>query len=127
MSKNTTRFNPELLDLSKCVPSCDESEIHPELLDKLRSMQALCGFRFTINSGFRPKYWELKHGRNGSSSHSKCPGLAVDISTVDSHTRYKVVCSACAVGVPRIGIGKTFVHLDIDETKAHPIIFHYYD
>lgn len=127
MSKKTTRFNPELIDLSQCTPSCDESEIHPELLDKIRSMQALCGFRFDINSGFRPKIWEFKHGRNGSSSHSKSPSLAVDISTVDSHVRYKVVSSALAAGIPRIGIGKSFVHLDIDETKAHPIIFHYYE
>lgn len=122
-----SKFNLEFLDFSHCVPACDVSQIHSELADKLRSMQELLGWNMQFTSGFRPKSWELSRGRSGSSSHSKTPGLAVDVSTRDSHTRYKVVIAAGAVGIPRIGVGKNFVHLDIDETKPHPIMFHYYD
>lgn len=121
------KFNPEILDFSQCVPACDVSQIHPELADKLRSIQSILGWPLTFTSGFRPKSWELAKGRDGSSTHSKTPGLAVDVSAIDSHTRYKVVIAAGAVGIPRIGVGKNFVHLDIDETKPHPIMFHYYD
>lgn len=125
MSKNTTAFDPAKIDLSSCVPSCELKDLHPELVEFIRRAQHLAGFTFLITSGYRPKSWEFSRGRNGSSSHTK--GLAVDISTVDSHTRYKVLVSLACVGVSRLGVGKNFIHADIDETKAHPIIFHYYE
>lgn len=124
---STAKFDSEKLDFRACVPPCSESDLHPRLLDLLRSAQSMCGFTFTITSGFRPKSYELSKGRRGSSSHSKTPGLAVDISTCDSHTRYKVLLSLLYLGAPRLGVGKTFIHVDIDESKAHPIVFHYYD
>lgn len=121
----TSKFDSEKIDLSSCVPKCDISEINPLLLSVIRSAQKMCGFTFTITSAFRSKSWELSKGRNGSSSHTK--GLAVDISARDSHARYKILLALGIVGIPRLGVGKTFIHADIDETKAHPIIFHYYD
>lgn len=127
MSKLTNAFDPSGIDLSACVPACTLDELNPQLVELIRRAQQLAGFTFTITSGYRPKSWELSKGRNGSSSHSKKPGLAVDISTIDSHTRFKVLIALACVGVPRLGVGKTFIHADIDETKAHPIIFHYYD
>lgn len=125
MSKKSTAFDPVRIDLSACVPTCKIEDLHPNLVELIRRAQHLAGFTFTITSGFRPKSWEFSRGRNGSSSHTK--GLAVDVSTCDPHTRYKVLVSLACVGVPRLGVGKTFIHADIDETKAHPIIFHYYD
>lgn len=125
MSKKTTRFDPAVIDLSACVPSCDLVDIHPDLVELIRRAQHLAGFTFTITSAFRPKSWEFSRGRDGSSSHTK--HLAIDVSTIDSHTRFKVLGSLLCVGVPRLGVGKNFIHADIDETKAHPIIFHYYD
>ena len=124
-----SRFSnlPDLgeINLVQVVPSCKVSDLHPALVDAVTLAQKMAGFQFTITSAFRSQDWERNHGRKGSSSH--CKGLAVDVSTIDSHTRFKVVAAAIYAGFPRIGIGKRFVHLDIDETKAHPIIFHYYD
>lgn len=114
-----------LLDLSHCVPSCEFSDLNSVFVEKLLFAQRYAGFQFTINSAYRSQGYEREKGRKGDSSH--CKGLAVDISTCDSHTRYKVVMACAMAGIPRIGIGKNFVHVDIDETKAHPIIFHYYD
>lgn len=125
MSRKTTAFDSEKINLSSCVPACKIEDLHPQLVDMIRSAQKLAGFTFTITCGLRTMSWELAHGRRGSSSHVK--GLAVDISARDSHTRYKVLLALAYVGVPRLGVGKTFIHADIDETKAHPIIFHYYD
>lgn len=113
------------LDFSACVPACKVDALNPALVDAIIMAQKMSGFQFTITSAFRSQDWERNHGRKGTSSH--CRGLAVDVSTIDSHTRFKVVAAALYAGIPRIGIGKRFVHLDIDETKAHPIIFHYYD
>lgn len=122
---STNKFDPAKLDFRSCVPACSEKDLNPALVELLRRAQHLAGFTFTITSGFRTKAHELSRGRSGSSSHTK--GLAVDISARDSHARYKILLALGCVGVPRLGVGKTFIHADIDETMAHPIIFHYYD
>lgn len=113
------------LDFSECVPASNVEDLNPRFVEMLVHAQKMAGFQFTLTSAFRSQAYERENGRKGSSSH--CKGLAVDVSSRDSHARYKVVIAAAMAGVPRIGIGKTFVHLDIDETKAHPIIFHYYE
>lgn len=113
------------INLSACVPACKESDLNPHLVSLIKSAQALCGFQFLITSGFRPRTWELSKGRSGNSSH--CKGLAVDIGVSDSYVRYKVLLSLGFIGVPRLGVGKAFIHIDIDETKPNPICWHYYD
>lgn len=125
MSRISDREDLSKLDLSSCVPSCVEQDFNPRLVEALILAQNYAKLKFTITSGFRTQAYEREKGRNGSSSH--CRRLAVDISARDSHVRYKVVASCLMAGFPRIGIGKTFVHVDLDETKAHPIIFHYYE
>lgn len=113
------------LDLSKCVPSCKLEDLNPSFVEKLLFAQRYAGFQFTFNSAYRSQGYEREKGRKGDSAH--CKGLAVDISSCDSHTRFKVVLACAFANICRIGIGKNFVHVDDDETKAHPIIFHYYD
>lgn len=122
---STSKFDPTKIDLRECVPACVEKDLNPALVELLRRAQHLAGFTFTITSGFRTKAHELSRGRSGGSSHTK--GLAVDISARDSHARYKILLALGCVGFLRLGVGKTFIHADIDETKPHPIIFHYYD
>lgn len=112
------------LNLKGCTPSCEVKDLSNSLVERLIMAQNMAGFQFTITSAFRSQDYERSKGRKGTSSH--CRGLAVDVSAVDSHTRYQVVIAAAMAGISRIGIGEKFVHFDIDETKAHPIIFHYY-
>lgn len=114
-----------ILDVSTAVPKCELSDLNPRFVETLILAQRMCGIPFTITSAYRSQAYERSKGRKGTSSH--CRGLAVDVSAIDSHTRYKVLLGAALAGVPRIGVGKRFLHLDIDESKAHPIIFHYYD
>lgn len=113
------------LNLKYCNPPCEVSDLHTELVDRLILAQKMCGEQFTVTSGFRSQAHERSKGRKGSSSH--CKGLAVDVSAINSHLRFKIVAALLYAGFPRLGIGKTFIHADIDETKPHPIIFHYYD
>lgn len=125
MSRNNDLDKLFELDFRYCQPSSSLDALNPKLVDMLIMAQKMAGFQFTITSAYRSQAYERTKGRKGTSSH--CKGLAVDVSARDSHTRFKVLAAALMSGIPRIGVGKTFLHLDIDETKAHPIIFHYYD
>lgn len=113
------------LNFKYCNPASSIDELNPKLVDRIILAQRMCGEQFTITSAYRSQGYERSKGRKGSSSH--CKGLAVDVSAVNSHLRFKIVAGCILAGFPRLGIGKTFIHIDIDETKPHPIIFHYYD
>lgn len=113
------------LYLGHCVPACELSQLSPVLVDSLYSIQRLINEGLEITSGFRSVEWEHSRGRFGSSSHTK--GLAVDVLAVSSSLRYRIVCAAMFLGIPRIGVGKSFVHLDIDKGKSCPCMWHYYD
>ena len=93
------------------------------ILDEARH---IAGIPFKINSGYRTRNHNKKIGGVKNSSHVNIPCNAADISTPDSKTRYAVVTSLILKGVTRIGIGKTFVHADTDETKSQEVIWHYY-
>lgn len=113
------------LNFKYCNPACSVDELNSKLVDRIILAQRMCGEQFTITSAYRSQGYERSKGRKGSSSH--CKGLAVDVSAVNSHLRFKIVAGCILAGFPRLGIGKTFIHIDIDETKPHPIIFHYYE
>lgn len=113
------------LNFKYCNPASSVDELNPKLVDRIILAQRMCGEQFIITSAYRSQGYERSKGRKGSSSH--CKGLAVDVSAVNSHLRFKIVAGCILAGFPRLGIGKTFIHIDIDETKPHPIIFHYYE
>lgn len=120
------------LDVSTAVPPCTLDQLSSALKERLILAQRMCGIPFTITCGYRSEAFDRAKGRSGRSAHCRRyngnpSSLAVDVSTTDSHTRFKVLVGAVLAGFPRIGVGKSFLHLDIDETKPHPIIFHYYD
>jgi zinc D-Ala-D-Ala carboxypeptidase len=91
---------------------------------KLDDLRKRCDFPFTIHSGFRTAAHNAQVGGVGDSAHEK--GLAADIAIADGRQRYIFVVQALAIGFDRIGIGKTFVHLDIDGTLAPQVIWDYY-
>lgn len=113
------------VSLGTAMPKCSVSDMDEDFLDKLLFAQKLCGRKFRITSAFRTVAYEKSKGRSGRSAH--CLGKAVDISTTDSKSRYVVVAALLHAGFNRIGIGKTFVHVDDDLKRAHPVIFHYYE
>ena len=53
----------------------------------------------------------------------------MDIRYNTSATCYKIVKAAYECGVTRIGIGKSFVHIDMGERVGLPsnVLWHYYD
>ena len=96
------------------------------LLDKAR---LLAGVPFRITSGYRSKKYNqslINRGFKASKNSSHLKGLAADIKTENSNNRYLIVASLLQVGINRIGIGKTFVHCDIDESKIDEVMWDYY-
>lgn len=112
-------------EFKRCSPSCSLQDMSQELMSRLDKARAQAGIPFVINSAYRSVKHEKSLGRTGNSAHTR--GLAVDIRCNTSLNRYKIVLALLAVGFQRIGIGKTFIHADIDNSLAHPVIWHYYD
>lgn len=112
-------------EFGRCVPPCSEKDMNRNLMTRLDLLREKCGMPLIINCAYRSREWDLKKGRSGNSAHTR--GLAVDIRCLSSATRYTIVKNAIELGFVRIGIGKTFVHLDIDKSLSQDVIFDYYE
>lgn len=114
-------FKPD--EFLHCVPPCKMEQCDEVALQRLDRLRSLCGFPITLNSAYRSPEYDVSKNRSGNSAH--CKGLAFDISCRNSERRAYIVATAQKVGFPRIGIGKTFIHLDCDLTKPYPRIWLY--
>ncbi len=90
-----------------------------EFLEMLDDARELAGIPFKINSGYRTPTHNAKVGGKPTSSHPK--GLAADISCKNDRDRQKIVDSLISVGFSRIGIARTFIHVDLDHDKNDAI------
>tara|TARA_B100000780_G_C20855429_1_gene340017 strand:- start:299 stop:649 length:351 start_codon:yes stop_codon:yes gene_type:complete len=93
-----------------------------ELLAMLEIVRKMYG-PVIINSGYRSIDHNKKVGGKVTSSHLK--GLAVDIACNNSIDRFKLTGILRKVGFTRIGVGKTFIHADIDKTKTTHVMWVY--
>ena len=100
------------------------SKMDKKFLEKLDYARHNAGIPFKINSGYRTAYHNDKVlGARIGSSHKK--GIAADIGYNGSRDRYIIVKSLMEVGITRIGIGKSFVHCDVDKQKDQDVIWLY--
>ena len=116
-------FSPK--EFKACVPSCTIKDMDAAFLALLDEVRETAGIPLVLNCAYRSKAWELKQGRSGNSAHTR--GKAVDIRCNTSANRYKIIRAALLLGVPRIGVGKTFVHMDNDKTLPQGVIWDYYE
>ena len=96
-----------------------------EMLDKARGKASVT---FKITSGYRvPADIErlLKRGYKVSKNSSHLKGMAADIATLDSVSRFKIISALLDVGFTRIGIADTFIHVDNDPDKPQNVIWTY--
>jgi len=103
-------------------PCCSENFTDIRLVDRLNTSRDLAGIPFVINSGYRCEAHNAAVGGSKTSSHVK--GLAADIAVKNSHSRYVMLRALMDTGFNRIGVYKTFIHADIDESKTQQVIWH---
>lgn len=96
-------------------PSCSLSDMQPSFMRLLDEARHIAGVPFKINSAYRSVAYEKEKGRKGTSSHTL--GFAVDIQCLSNSTRCRILYGLISVGFNRIGIGATFIHVDMDPNK----------
>ncbi len=118
--KDTSIFDsPDALGSGQCIS--------PRLVFMLQQLEQKTGYPIFswINSGVRTPYWNRKVGGVRNSSHEIPNCKAVDIKALNKTIRNRLVYVASEVGFKRIGVGKTFVHLDVDQNKSQHVAWGY--
>jgi len=105
-----------------CRCGCGLDTVDKELIDKLQQVRDKFG-PLTVTSGRRCRAHNKRQGGSPNSAHLS--GLAVDLECSVSLSRYILVERLMEAGFRRIGIGKNFVHADLDESKIKPSIWTY--
>ena len=78
---------------------------------------------FVINSGYRCLKHNFDVGGAGNSSHTL--GLAADIKCTESRERSLIISALYDVGFNRMGIAKTYIHVDFDLLKDRNVTWLY--
>lgn len=102
---------------------CGKYITDKEFLDMLDKAREISGIPFVITSPYRCLDYNRKIGSKDTSTHVK--GLAVDISAKDSRSKFIIVDSLIKAGFSRIGIHKSFIHVDLDKSKSDKVMWLY--
>ncbi len=118
----TAKYFKEI-EFQRCSPPCSLQDMKQEFMDILDKVRETAGIPLIINSAHRSTQHEKKQGRTGASTHTL--GCAADIKAADSRTRFLIVDAAIKLGVTRIGIAKTYIHIDTSEKHDKQVIWLY--
>jgi len=88
-----------------------ENEIHDDFIYKLDELRERCGFPFVINSGYRSPNHSIEAAKDKPGQHTT--GRCADIAVNSGSQRYRLVQEALAMGFTGIGVGKSFIHIDL--------------
>lgn len=107
----------------RCGCGLSKDDMNQPFLIQLYEAQSYSGNKFNFTSGIRCKDHNKKVGGSDTSSHLL--GLAVDIECKTSRDRALIIKALIKAGLDRIGIGKTFIHVDNDINKAQDVFWLY--
>lgn len=110
-------------EFKACTPSCERSQICDSSLARLDLCRSIAKTPFVLSSAYRSSQYEISKGRSGKGAHTE--GRAFDIRCDNSRLRMRIVRAALEVGFTRIGLGKTFVHLDDSPNLSQEVIWLY--
>lgn len=97
------------------------NDVSEELIEALEIIRGRVG-PLIITSGCRCRDHNKKIGGSSNSAHMR--GLAADIACNDSKAAYRLVENAIVyAGIERIGIERGCIHVDVDMSLPHPVLF----
>lgn len=117
---NIKHFKPEEFDCNCKTEFCDVNKMNNIFVKMLDMAREKARTPFKINSGYRCKTKQAILYNKGISSKTKSShqtGLACDISVTTDVQRSKILWGLIQVGFTRFGIGKTWIHVDMDHNK----------
>lgn len=97
-----------------CPCGCGLDNVSDALIERIRTIEEIIKDKVLITSAARCAKYNAQIGGAGNSAHLR--GLAVDIACGSSYKRWQLLVVATTVGITRIGCGKTFIHIDIDDS-----------
>jgi len=106
-----------------CKCGCGLNNVTDQFKEDLNTARHIANIPFVINSGVRCPAHNKRVGGLPSSSHQL--GLAVDIKADNSESRFKIMQGLIQVGFSRIGVHKTFIHVDVDTSKPANVMWLY--
>ncbi len=108
---------------------CNENKINLYFVDRLNEARKRAGVPFVINSGYRCKAHNAAVGGVPATADSRgsshLHGVAADIRADNSPARWQILDSLMEEGFTRFGIGKDFLHVDMDAHKPQGVIWVY--
>ena len=106
-------------DEELACPCCGELIFDARFRQDLNAARTYAQIPFNINSGYRCQKHNAEIGGSETSSHPK--GCAADIEATNSRQRFRVIFGLLMAGLTRIGIRKTFIHVDDDREKDQEV------
>jgi zinc D-Ala-D-Ala carboxypeptidase len=94
-----------------------------DVLEALDVARDIAGFPFIVTSGVRT----VQHNKavNGSPRSSHLLGWAADLKVVSTRKRFLMMEALLDAGFNRFGIGKDYIHVDMDPNKDPNVIWTY--
>ena len=105
-----------------CRCGCGKDNIKDELAAKVQLVRNILNRPIKINSGIRCKNHNDEINATPSSSH--IGGWAADLGYTGSAERYELLNASFQV-FDRVGIAKTFIHVDVDDNKTAGVVWLY--
>ena len=112
-------------DEMQCNCGCGLINVPPGFLKRLNTARHYSGVPYIITSWCRCFKHNKKPGVGGSPTSSHLKGIAVDIQARSNIRRFAIIAGLLFAGFTRIGIGKTFIHADLDHRKAQKVMWLY--
>lgn len=104
-------------------PGSGEKYMCETLIQMLDEVRKEYGKPMRINSGYRSKSQNLMVGGKKDSSHLR--GYAADISVKNSVDRFHLIWLFMKYNFRRVGVAKTFIHVDVDPDKPQEVMWLY--
>lgn len=103
-------------------PCCGACEMDEDFVRRLDAARHKHGSALVVTSGYRCARHNAKVGGSPDSAHMK--GLAADLAVVSSAARYALL-PILLRSFSRVGVGRTFVHVDVCMDKPQNVIWVY--